>query len=444
MYKYSESFTNQLDLFVKSLPFNGALDPENRWIKLAYQIDWLNFELIYAKTFSHTGRPGKDARLVIGALVLKHKLAISDEESASGGLTENPYLQFFVGLKEFRLQPPFDSSTLSNVRKRLGEKEFDEFERFIIKDLQEKKLLKPTGQLVDATVFQSDITFPTDCGLLNRVRKFCVQQIKRLVEVTGTKVRTYCRVAQKAYLAFNKKRKKTAKDVRHLQKAMLQYVRRNLAQLETLVKKAEETGHFIAGKILKQMETAKKIYAQQQYMYTKRLKRVESRIVSFCKPHIRPIVRNKAAAKVEFGPKASISHVDGLLFLDHYSYENFNEGTLLRQNIEKFEKRFGKKPEYVVTDQIYGSRANRELLKENEIRSVIRPLGRKSKDSETNANQRWRRRKQKERNRIEGAFGHTKKHYLLEEVCARTPKTEYSWIRMGLLSHNLVTGYRKS
>ena len=59
--------------------------------------DWEKFEKVYARAFCQKGRPGKSARLVIGALILKHNLAVSDEEITQQ-LAENPYLQFFVGL----------------------------------------------------------------------------------------------------------------------------------------------------------------------------------------------------------------------------------------------------------------------------------------------------------------------------------------------------------
>ena len=165
MYKYSSTFTNQLEFFEASLPIGGKLNSNNRWLKMAAQVDWKKFEKIYAKTFATIGRPGRDTRLVMGALIVKHKLNISDEEITQQ-ISENPYLQFFVGLVTYHDEPPFDSSTLTQVRKRLGEREFDKFEQTLIDDLIANKLLQPKGLLIDATVCESDITYPTNCGLL--------------------------------------------------------------------------------------------------------------------------------------------------------------------------------------------------------------------------------------------------------------------------------------
>ena len=82
-------------------PPDMILDPENRWVKLSDCIPWDELAESYYKTLSPTlGRPAKDARIVIGAVLIKHKLSVSDEESVEQ-IRENPYLQYFIGLKGF-------------------------------------------------------------------------------------------------------------------------------------------------------------------------------------------------------------------------------------------------------------------------------------------------------------------------------------------------------
>lgn len=443
MYEFSASFKNQLDLFETSLPFAGRLDRENRWIKLSELINWNEFERIYSKLFSKLGRSAIKARIVVGALILKHKLELSDREIAQQ-LAEHPYLQIFIGLTEFTTTPPFDSSTLTNVRKRLGENEFDKFEKEIIKELTDKKLIKAKGLLVDATVVESEITFPTDCGLLNKVRQYLTEKIKDFSKITGEKVRTYCRVARQEYLNFNKKRKKTNKQIRRMQKSLLQYVRRNIKQMKEVMVRLKESGVEIPNKILDKFEVAKKIYEQQKTMYEQKVKTIKSRIVSFHKHYVRPMVRGKAGKNVEFGPKVSLGYVDGYLFVDHYSTDSFNESKYLKQAVDNYKERFNKKPNYVAMDNIYGNRDNRNYLKDEEIRTSVKALGRKKSNPANDKDRRWRHGKQRERNRIEGAIGHVKSKYLLEKVRAKLPKTEYSWFRLALLSHNLVTAAKRA
>ncbi len=437
MYKHSEPNSDQLEMFNKSLPFSGKLNRLNRWIRIACLINWQHFELIYAKTFSTTGRPGIRARYVLGSLILKHKLEVSDEELLLH-LSENPYLQYFIGLEKFSHDIPFDTSTLTNVRKRLGDDEFKKFEQTIIDELVAKKILQPQNLQIDATVFESDITYPTDCGLLNKARKYCVKQIKELNKVVKQKTRTYCRVAQNEYLDFSKKRRKSQKQIRTMRKKLLQYLRRNIKQVAELADKAKELGETISSDIETTLATVKTIYAQQKEMYIQKKKSIENRIVSLHKPYVRPIVRGKNGKDVEFGAKANLGLVGKFLFPDHISFDNFNEGIRLQESVEAFHGRFGKYPRYVLADAIFGTRDNRKYLDGLGIRHSFKPLGRPKKDSASYNKTRWRRQKQKERNRIEGAIGNSKGYYDLGEVRAKTDKTERAWIKMALLSRTIM------
>jgi transposase, IS5 family len=222
MYICQEPDRQQLEIFERSLPFDGKLDRGNRWIRLAHTLNWRELELSYAKLFAADGRPGIRARYVLGTLILKHQFQMSDEETLQM-ILESPYCQYFIGLAQFAITMPFEVSSLSRVRERLGDKTFQEFEQTLIATLVEKKLIQPKGLQVDATVYESDITYPTDCGLLEKARTFCVKQIGQLSQVVNKKVRTYCRVARKAYLNFSKKKHKTHQQIRRMQKSILQY-----------------------------------------------------------------------------------------------------------------------------------------------------------------------------------------------------------------------------
>lgn len=437
MYICREPDQQQLELFERSLPFDGKLDRENRWIRLAHTLNWSEMEVSYAKLFAAEGRPAIRARYVLGTLILKHQFQMSDEEILQLVL-ENPYCQYFLGLAQFTTTMPFEVSSLSRVRERLGDKTFQEFEQTLITTLVTKKLIQPKGLQVDATVYESDITYPTDCGLLEKARTFCVKQIGRLSDTVKKKVRTYCRVARKAYLNFTKKKQKTHKQIRRMQKTLLQYLRRNIAQVTALVEQAKALGHTVSQDISETFEIVKKIYAQQKEMYDEKKKSIAARIVSLHKSYVRPIVRGKNGKDVEFGAKVELSCVDGFLFADHMSFDNFNESAKLEASVSAFQSRFKKLPEYVAMDQIYGTRENRKYLEEKGIRASVKPLGRQKHDSAADPETRWRKRKQRERNRIEGAIGNSKTNHDLGIVRSKNAKTEESWIRMALLSRNIM------
>jgi hypothetical protein len=437
MYICQEPDQQQLEIFERSLPFAGKLDRGNRWIRLAHTLNWRELELSYAKLFAADGRPGIRARYVLGTLILKHQFQMSDEETLQL-ILENPYCQYFIGLAQFAITMPFEVSSLSRVRERLGDKTFQEFEQTLIATLVEKKLIQPKGLQVDATVYESDITYPTDCGLLEKARTFCVKQIGQLSQVVNKKVRTYCRVARKAYLNFSKKKHRTHQQIRRMQKSLLQYLRRNIKQVSGLIKEAKALGHEVSQAATETFETVKKIYAQQKEMYDEKKKSIAARIVSLHKSYVRPIVRGKNGKDVEFGAKVQLSCVDGYLLADHLSFDNFNESTKLETSVESFQRRFDKLPEHVAMDQIYGTRENRKYLEEKKIRTSVKPLGRPKNDSVSDPEARWRKRKQRERNRIEGAIGNSKTNHDLGIVRSKTPKTEKSWIQMALFSRNLM------
>ena len=420
-------------LFKELLPFGGQLEKENRWLKIKEMIPWGELEREYAKYFSWKGRPGLDGRLVIGLFLLKHMTVKSDEEVILE-LQENVYWQAFCGLEGFVTSRQMDSSSMTKIRQRLGPKFTRELEEKTYRVLIEKKIIKGKGMLVDATVVPEKIKYPNDVGLLNDVRKWIVERIREISDKTGEKIRTYRRKAKRMYLNFAKRKQKTKKDIEQTKKQMLQYVRRNLQQLKERV---QDIDYWVRQEVEKKVEMAEKIYEQQYTMYKQKVNRIEGRIVSWWRDYVRPIKRGKNGKDVEFGPKVCLSHVDGMTFVDEFKHENHSEARqeIVEKQIKNYEERFGKKPVSLTGDQLYGNRENRQLLKTEEIRDAFKPLGRKSEDSERQ--KRYVRRKQRERNLIEGDIGNAKEHYGLSGIRYHYREGSEMWVRLGFLAKNL-------
>ena len=136
-----------------------------------------------------------------------------------------------------------------------------------------------------------------------------------------------CKAARKQYLSFAKSKKHSAKQIRKALKKQLSYVRRNIGYLE---------GFMSSGLALRQEDiptilTIFKLYEQQKYMYDNRVHKVENRIVSISQPWIRPIVRGKVKAPVEFGAKLDLSiDADGYARIENISFDAYNESTAFR------------------------------------------------------------------------------------------------------------------
>ena len=123
MTKYSHS--NKLTLENFSHPFEGDLSTDDRYVKLAELTPWDNLVAVYAKNLStNSGRERMDIRLVIGALIVKHKLGLNDRETVMT-ISEKIYLQYFYGLQSFQIEKPLYPTLLVDTRRRMGADLFD-------------------------------------------------------------------------------------------------------------------------------------------------------------------------------------------------------------------------------------------------------------------------------------------------------------------------------
>ena len=116
-------------------------------------------------------------------------------------------------------------------------------------------------------------------------------------------------------------------------------------------------------------------------MVDNRTKSVENRIVSISQPHIRPIVRGNANAKVEFGAKVAICIIGGYCFVDHLSWDAYNESEDLIPIIKKYREIYGFYPEAVMVDKLYRNQQNIVFCNSNGIRISEPKLCRQKKMS---------------------------------------------------------------
>ena len=475
----------QLTLAQFDVPFLSKLDEHNRWVKLSECIPWEVLTKGYYKNFtSKTGRPVKDARLVIGAVIIKHKLCLSDRETVAQ-IQENPYLQYFVGLPGYQMEAPFAPSLFVEIRKRMGQSVFDEFQRAIIDSVAEEKHKKqrklsdgrtegkdsgsddnepPSGTqpeelnkepesthqgklILDATVAPQAIRYPTDLSLLNEGRELSEQIIDKLYPKTDKKKkpRTYRVKARKAYLAIAKQKRPSSKTRRKGIRQQLQYLHRNLRHIEKLLEYwAEGTEIPLPRWLMYRYWVIQHVYRQQREMYKNKTRRCDDRIVSISQPYVRPIIRGKLDKPVEFGSKLSASlNGDGIACIDELRWDAFNEGKDLKDQVEVYRERMGCYPEVVCADPIYGNRENRVHLKKLGIRFAGKPLGRPRKQTQENREELKQQKAQRredylQRIPIEGKFGQGKNGYRLNYIRAKRADTSVAWINSIFLVMNLA------
>ncbi len=479
MIKYTAS--NQLTLSGFKHPFEEALSEENRWVRLAKVIPWDSLAAVYIKRLSsNSGRESIDVRMVIGAIIVKHKLGLNDRDTVDM-ISENIYLQYFCGLTSFQTKKPFHPTVLVDIRKRMGASDFDAWNVLVIekslalKKTEEKETEKQSGQeddendkqarkavekkeipshkgslKIDATVADQKIVYPTDSGLLNAARKESeriIDQVYKQLKTKRKKPRDYRRIARKEYLGFSKNRKKRKKTIRKFIRKQLNYLKRNLMYIKELLDSKEieqrNTESEYKFPLTKRDQriywVIQVLYEQQQYMHLAKVKKVEDRIVSIYQPYVRPIVRGKDKKSVEFGAKISASESDGMSRVERISWDNFNESKDLILQVEAYHQAYDYYPELLLADQIYLTRANRKWLKEKGIRIVGKTLGRPAKQTLSATQKRTRKKEQNQRNLIEGKFGQAKNAYGLNHIQAKRKDTSESWIGAIFFVMNLIS-----
>ena len=460
---YRRKNRQQVEFESFHLSFGGRLRSDNRWVKLSKIIPWEEIEQRYAVQLNEErGAPALSARIALGSLIIKEKLGLSDEETVEQ-IRENPYLQYFLGYEAYHDEQPFDPSMMVHFRKRLGASVVNGINELVTAphiDTDDEndecaddgedhgdgggaRDSENRGQLkMDASCTPADIRYPTDLSILNEVR----EKTEEILDVLHrpdvglkSKPRTYRTRARKDYLAVAKKRRAGRKAIRKAIGKQLRYVGRNLRSINELAGEPFD-GRLVllSRRAYRNLLVAHEVYRQQKQMYDQRSHSVSGRIVSVSQPQVRPIVRGKASAAVEFGAKISVSKVGRFAFLDRLSWDAYNESADLKPVVESYRQRYGRYPESVHVDAIYRTRENRRYCGERGIRISGPPLGR-PKLNPTPEEKRQAREDERDRIEIEAVLGRGKRGFSLARVMAKRADTSETAIAIAFLVMNLET-----
>ena len=431
-------------------PMGLHMNPDNRWIKMADCIPWDKFEIKYAELFpSDIGNVAKPLRMALGALIIQTKFQYSDRELVEQ-LTENPYLQYFIGLPGYQEEAPFDASTLVLFRKRISAEMLMEANEYLLSHKDDDNNTPPSswgsddngsskedinkGTLtLDATCAPANIRYPQDVSLLNEAREKLETIIYRFCKYYGLPLpRRYKRRARKDYLAFAKSKKHSAKKIRKALRKQLSYVARDIRYLDEFM----SDGYAMTEKEIDLYLTIIMLYEQQKYMYDNKIHSVEHRIVSISQPWLRPIVRGKAKAPVEFGAKFDLSiDSEGYGRIEKISFEAYNESTCLIDAVERFKNRTGHYPKRVLADQIYRTRKNRNYCKDHGIRLSGPKLGRPCANAKIDKKQEYQ--DNTDRIEVERTFSLSKRCYGMGCITTKLKETPLTSVALSVFVTNL-------
>ena len=443
---YSQYHSHDLFELQESL---SGLRKSNRWVRLADNLPWDKIEKEYNKRLrnAHSGAGNKPARMVVGALIVKHVEGVSDEKTIQAN-QENPYMQYLLGLPGFTEKPVFVPELFVLVRKRLDPEFFNELTVMLSEADGSKP--KKTGtdadgndhggtMKVDATCCDAEVRYPTDCNLLEDGSKLIDRLLEKFCTRHNTEKPHTCRVeARQAFISLTKKKRKGKKLVDKVKLLQLRCLQADLQTfLDFLGKQSSHLLSCFNRRDLKCLKAAFKMYEQQKKMFDENVRRCADRIISIYQPHLRPIVRGKAKAKVEFGAKIGASIMNGYTYVDHLCWDAYNESSDLATQLGLYKKRFGMLPQEVQADKLYLGKANRKLIKDCRVDCYNRPLGRPPKE-ENDEHAEDNKRAIGERNEIEGTFETSKRVYRANDIRAKLDETADTWIGACFFAKNVM------
>jgi IS5 family transposase len=333
---------NQSRLF--EIRLSNQLNPNNALIKLSKNIDWESIEKEIESIFKEKkGRPAVPVRTIIGLLMLQHIFGISDE-SVVFNWVENPYWQYFCGYDFLQWRFPIDPSSLSRWRRRIGEEGMDKLLSQTIKTAKRVKTVETTSLrkvIVDTTVMEKNITYPTDAKLYKRG----VETLVRMAKTYSIDLRqSYSRLSKKALFRTNRyfyarQMKRARKEVKKLRT----YLGRINRDIKRKIKGNVEL-EFYFSDVLKIID---KVLEQKRNS--------KNKVYSIHEPNVECISKGKSHKKYEFGCKVSFvtTHKEGIILNAKAVHGNPYDGHTLEKALIEAENISQTEIEDVFVDRGY-------------------------------------------------------------------------------------------
>lgn len=387
----------QLNMF--QVPIKQFINESHELVQLSNKIDWESLERDLSVYYCEdNGRPGVPIRLIVGVIMLRRMFNQSDE-SVLDRWVENPYWQSFCGEVYFRHDYPFDRTELIKFRQRIGDKGAEQILKATV-NLFEKKEVQEKEVLIDTTVQEKNITFPTDVKLQKKI----IEKCRKISKTEGIRLRQTYKSELKQLM---------------IDQRFHEHPRRRKKALA-----ARRRIKVIAGKILRDLECKmvqpQRLRYQNQFSIFRRvltqMRDSKNKIYSLHQPQVSCIAKGKEHKKYEFGNKVSVVKtrksgvIIGVMSFDGNPFD----GDTLAPQLAQVERITSHKPETGIVDRGYRGR------KQVNGTQIICP-GKPSKTGRKYQRQKMRQ-WFRDRAGIEPIIGHVKhdhrmlRNYLLDQI----------------------------
>ena len=385
----------QDDLFRHRLDNIIAL--QHPLVRLAERIDWAAMNGLLGEYYEEAivGQPPKPTRLMAGLLYLKHTFALSDEEVVARWV-ENAYWQYFCGETYFQHEPPIHPTSLTRYRQRLGQAGCEELLQLTIEAGKAERVIEErdlTEVLVDTTVMEKAITYPTDSklylkSLLRLTRQAKAQDIVLRQSYTRTAKALAIKASRYAHARHHRRMRKALKQLKGRLGRVVRDIRRKTAEWTSLPES-----------LSRELMLAERLLAQQP--------KGRNKLYSLHAPEVECIGKGKAHKRYEFGVKVGVvaSLRTPFILAAHTLPGNPYDGHTLAWSLAHTRLNTGVRIKTAVVDKGYqGPRAAWPGVE------IVRP-GQRSTDE---AHRQRRRKQLRRRSVIEALIGHMKNDGLLD------------------------------
>jgi len=335
----SQSSIGQENLFQSRL--DQQLNPKHPLFRLGQQIDWSIFEREFGALYAESvGAPAIPTRLMVGLHYLKQAYNESDE-SVVAKWVENPYWQYFCGYEFFQHQWPCHPTSLVKWRQRLKADGIEKLLKEILATAVRTDALKEKDLqcvVVDTTVQEKAIAFPTDSRLYQKAREAVVREAQK----AGVQLRqSYKRVGRRAL--YNQSRYARAGQFKRAQKQQ--------RKLKTILGRVLRD---VERKLPEPSEKFKELLANAKRIHTQK-RDDKDKLYSLHAPEVECIAKGKAHKKYEFGCKTSVATTanNNWIVATDAHHGNPYDGATLKPTIDQIERLTGTRPKEAVVDRGY-------------------------------------------------------------------------------------------
>lgn len=331
--------TPQLNIF--EIPLKSFINLKHELCILAKEIDWDSIEKEFSVYYTDFGRPSIPIRKIVGLVLLRRIYNLSDEAVIERWI-ENPYWQYFCGEHNFQKSKPMDPTEFVHFRKRIGEEGAEKLLKLSIDLFGEEA--HEDEVLIDSTVQEKNITYPTDSKLHKRI----IEKVNKIAKKERIKLRqSYTRTTKQLMIdqrfRSHPKRKKKA---------------------NAAAKKLKT----VAGRLVRDLERKldkekKTLYSEELFLFQRVLlqKRTDkNKIYSLHELAVSCIAKGKEAKKYEFGNKSGIvlTKKSGII-VGALAFENNPfDGHTLDEHLCQTEQLISKRPKVAIVDRGYRGRKN--------------------------------------------------------------------------------------